>query len=590
MTYSREVIEEIRSGNDIVDVISSHVQLKQSGASLKGLCPFHKEKTPSFHVFPAGQNYHCFGCGASGNVFGFVMQKENHNFPDAVKILAERIHYAIPEDSFSPELQRQTQLKEKVIEINTAAARWFYEQLNGGQGKIAADYLDKRGITLQARKKFGLGFAGSERGGLTEHLNKTYDYDLLIESGLTLRDARGNYYDRFRNRLMFPIFDYRGKIIAFGGRIMGDGDIKYLNSPDSPAFKKGSVAYGINFVRESKEKELILVEGYMDVISLYQAGFKNVSAALGTALTNEHAKLIKKYSQSVTILFDSDEAGEKAALKAIPILIENGLRASVLQVENAKDPDEYIKKFGSDGFSKLLKEKKLNHILFQINCVKKKYDISVTDDKVAFIMEASKLLSGIESSVEREAYAKDMALITGLSEKSVIEEIGKHIDRKNISAAQKANRPLYVSGTQNFSGVDEARRHLLYAVATDRRLADAIFSVITEDELKESVYKRFYQYCFELYNEKNHVFQAEVLNYFETSEEQKIVSGIFHNRVETEERADLLVSLNHQIWLVKKVFLEEKKSEARDIAEIQAFGEELHLLNKQKGYQYLRNI
>ena len=348
MYYPDDVIEEVRTRNDIVDVISQYVNLKKKGANYFGLCPFHNEKTASFSVNSEKQFYYCFGCGAAGNVFSFLMEMENLDFPEAMKKLAERAHINLPEPEKSAQVIAAEQTKQRLFDIHTAAGRYFYDCLQEKQGEQARAYLTKRQMDPRMARKFGIGYSPDSYDALFKHLKeKGFTLSDILKSGLVLENKDGKgYHDRFRGRLMFPIFDVQGRVVGFGGRILAKGEPKYLNSPETILFSKSRNLYGLNFAKAAKKRELILVEGYMDMLSIYQAGFKNVVASLGTAFNNDHARTLKRFADDVILLYDSDEAGTNAALRAIPVLVKNGFRVKVTQVPDGKDPDEFIKKYG----------------------------------------------------------------------------------------------------------------------------------------------------------------------------------------------------------------------------------------------------
>lgn len=339
MFYPEEVIEEVRTGNDIVDVISQYVNLKKKGANYFGLCPFHNEKSPSFSVSPGKQMYYCFGCGAGGNVITFIMEYENYSFVEALKLLAERAGIALPEAEYSKEDRERADLKNTLLEINRLAANYFYYQLKQPQGRIGYDYFMKRALSDATVRHFGLGYANKTPDDLYRYMkSKGYADELLKETGLFFIEERGAR-DKFWNRVMFPILDVNNRVIGFGGRVMGDGEPKYLNSPETKLFDKGRNLYGLNFARTSRANCILVCEGYMDVIAMHQAGFTNAVASLGTALTSRHALLLKRYTDSVVLTYDSDSAGVKAALRAIPILKEAGISVRVLCMKPYKDPE-----------------------------------------------------------------------------------------------------------------------------------------------------------------------------------------------------------------------------------------------------------
>ena len=350
--YSDDIIEEVRSRNDIVDVISQYVRLSKKGSTYFGLCPFHNEKTGSFSVSPNKQMYYCFGCGAGGNVFTFLMEYENFTFGEAMEALADRAGVELPKQEYTSAQRQEADKRARLLEINKEAAKYFYMLLRGERGARALSYFRKRELSDETMQKFGLGYSDQYSDDLYRYLRKKgYEDDILKESGLVSIDERRGGYDKFWNRAMFPIMDVHNKVIGFGGRVMGDGEPKYLNSPETKIFDKSRNLYGLNFARSTKKPQLLLCEGYMDVIALHQAGFDNAVASLGTALTSGHANLLKRYTKNVYLTYDSDGAGVKAALRAIPILKEVGITTKVINMKPYKDPDEFIKNLGSEAFS-----------------------------------------------------------------------------------------------------------------------------------------------------------------------------------------------------------------------------------------------
>ena len=355
MRYSDDIIEEVRMKNDIVDVISQYVKLTRRGSSYFGLCPFHNEKTPSFSVTPSKQMYYCFGCGAGGNVYNFIMEYENYSFGEALSHLADRAGVELPKIEYSREAREKAEQRANLLEINKLAAQYFYYQLRREGGKTAYGYLTGRGLSEETIRKFGLGYSDKYSDDLYKYLKgKGYSDELLRESGLFNVDERRGMYDKFWNRVIFPIMDVNNRVIGFGGRVMGDGKPKYLNSPETKIFDKSRNLYGLNVARTTRKNYLILCEGYMDVIAMHQAGFTNAVASLGTALTSGHASLVKRYTKEVLLLYDSDGAGIRAALRAIPILREAGVTSRVVSLKPWKDPDEFIKNEGAEAFEERL--------------------------------------------------------------------------------------------------------------------------------------------------------------------------------------------------------------------------------------------
>ena len=401
MYFSEDLIEEVRQKNDIVDVISGYVKLQKKGSSYFGLCPFHNEKSPSFSVSRGKQMYYCFGCGAGGNVFTFIMEYENYSFVEAFKMLAERAGVDIPEVEYSKEAKERADLKATLLEINKLAAKYFYAQLKTEQGKLAHTYLTGRGLSEETITAFGLGYSNKYSDDLYRYLKtKGYKDELLVKAGLISVDERHGAHDKFWNRVMFPIMDVNNRVIGFGGRVMGDAKPKYLNSPETEVFDKSRNLYGLNRARTSRKPYFLICEGYMDVISLHQAGFTNAVASLGTALTTGHASLIKRYVNEVYLTYDSDEAGTRAALRAMPILKEAGITAKIIRMEPYKDPDEFIKNLGTEAFEERI-NKARNGFLFSLEILEKEYDMNSPEGKTAFHKEAAKRLTMFEEEIER---------------------------------------------------------------------------------------------------------------------------------------------------------------------------------------------
>lgn len=403
MFYPEEIVEEVRQRNDIVDVISNYVKLKKSGSNFMGLCPFHNEKSPSFSVSGSKQMYHCFGCGVGGNVFTFVMEYENFSFVEAIKYLADRCGMQLPEVEQSQEARKNADLKNRILEINKEAAKFYVYQLQSEQGKVGLDYFQNRGLEKSTITSFGLGYA-SKYGGLHPYLKKKgYEDRVLKETGLFTIDETRGVMDKFWNRVMYPIMDINNKVIGFGGRVLGDGKPKYLNSPETKVFDKSRNLYGLNFARTSRSRSIILCEGYMDVIAMHQAGFTNAVASLGTAFTGLQANLLKRYADDILLLYDSDGAGIKAALRAIPILKEAGLTAKIVQLKPYKDPDEFIKNMGKEEFQKRLDEA-INSFYFEIEVLEKDYNLEDPEEKTKFYNEMAKKLLVFPEELERNNY------------------------------------------------------------------------------------------------------------------------------------------------------------------------------------------
>ncbi len=421
MAFSPVFIDELIARNPIEDVVGQHVNLRRSGANLFGLCPFHGEKTPSFSVAPDKGIYYCFGCHKGGGVINFEMEIEGLSYPDAVRALAARVGMEVPEDE---QYQSRYRQQERLWAACKEAARFFHQQLFTPQGAQGLEYLNKRGLSRATVTRFGIGYAPDSWQALTNALKKKgYTEEELKEADL-VSSKDDHVYDRFRNRVMFPIIDVRGNVLGFSGRVLDDGTPKYLNTSETLIFNKRKNLFGMNLAKKSKQNALILVEGNVDVVSMHQYGFDNTVASLGTSLTEDQATLISRYVDQVVLIYDGDSAGQNATQRAIPILEKAGLKVKVLQLQGAKDPDEYLKKFGADKFRVLL-EGSANRVEYQLNAILKQYDLSVDDQKVQFIAEASELIASLDGPVKREVYGKRVAEAASLSEQAVAMEVEK---------------------------------------------------------------------------------------------------------------------------------------------------------------------
>ena len=447
---SEQFITELKARNDIEEVISSYINVKRRGRNLVGLCPFHSEKTPSFTVYPDSQSFYCFGCGAGGDVVTFVKKMENLDYIEAVKLLAQRAGLAMPEDGYDDSYAK---LKTRVLEINRETARFYHQCLISPAGKKALEYLRGRGLSDGTIRRFGLGFAPESWDAVIRHLRgKGFTYDEMAAAAVAVKSSRGSYYDQFRGRVIFPIIDIRGNVIAFGGRLMDGQGPKYLNSPDTPVFKKSRNLFALNYAKASKETSLILAEGYMDVVALHQAGFSNAVATLGTALTAEQARMISQYAEEVIIAYDSDGAGQKATNRAINIFGEIGLPVRVLKVQDAKDPDEFIKKFGATRF-KMLLEGAGSAMEFEIAKIRAKYDLDSSDGKVGFLKEFAGFMASIRNPIEREVYVAKTAQELGVAKDPLLVQIDYTIRQRAKSDEKKKARDLSVFA----SGPNERR-------------------------------------------------------------------------------------------------------------------------------------
>jgi DNA primase len=445
MAFPESFLQELTERNDITDVVSSYVKLtKRSGSSQFGLCPFHSEKTPSFSVSPDRQIYHCFGCGKGGSVINFIMEIENLSYPDAVRFLARRAGMTVPEDEKDENHSR----RERMLQLNRDAAMFFHDQLSVPSGEIARKYVSKREISPAMVTRFGLGFAPDSWDALVSEMQrKGYTKPELLDAGLARasKNGSGGIYDTFRNRLMFPVIDVRGSVIGFSGRILDDGEPKYMNSPETIVFNKSHNLFAMNLAKKSKMGYIILSEGNIDVVALHQAGIDCAVASLGTSLTPDQAQLISRYSKEVVIAYDGDAAGQKASQRAITILQKLDLKVRVLRMTGAKDPDEYIKKFGKAAFENLLTRSE-NHVEYRLSDIASKYDLSVDENRVAFLRDVTGLIASLSSVVEREVYARKVAEMAKVSDDAVLSEVERLRKKLVVQAKKKheseASRPV----------------------------------------------------------------------------------------------------------------------------------------------------
>ena len=437
MAIPEQFVDELVSRTDIVDLVGSYVRLNKKGNNYWGLCPFHSEKTASFSVSPDKQICYCFGCHKGGGAINFVMEVENLSFVDAVHNLAQRAGLQVPESDYD---KGRKEKRERLLEMNKEAARYFHSQLYAPQGAQALDYLRRRGLSKNTLTNFGLGFAPDSWDGLLNALaEKGYDKKLVLEGGLAVSNDKGRIYDRFRNRVMFPIIDVRGSVIGFGGRVMDDSKPKYLNSPEGPIYNKSRNLFALNIAKKTKAGRIILTEGYMDTIALHQAGFDCAVASLGTALTADHAQLLSRYTKEAVIAYDGDGAGVAAAQRAIPLLEKAGMKVKVLQMRGAKDPDEFIKAYGRDAFAKLLDES-TNHIEYRLEKIRAKYDLNDDAQRIEFLHEATGLVASLSSAVEREVYGGRAAQAAGISADAMAQEVKKELRRRLYKEKKKQER------------------------------------------------------------------------------------------------------------------------------------------------------
>ena len=537
MFYSEEIIDEVREKNDIVDVISPYVRLTKRGANYVGLCPFHNEKTPSFSVNTGRQSFHCFGCGVGGNSISFVMKYENLTFTEAIKQMADRVGINLPEEHDNPESGRRADLRTRLFEIYKEAAKFYYFQLRGDYGEYPMSYLKGRGLTDKTINDFGLGYALKSSNALYNYLkSKGYSDELMIKAELVVfKEGRG-IFDMFWNRVIFPIMDINSKVIAFGGRVMGEGEPKYLNSKETDIFNKRRNLYGLNFAKHSRKSYMLLCEGYMDVIALHQAGFTNSVASLGTALTEEQARLIARYVKEVMITYDSDGAGVKAALRAIPILKSAGIRTKILKLAPFKDPDELIKNSGYEEFEERIKNAE-NSFNFELSNIEKGFDLSEPEGKTEFLNKVAERLTDFEEELERENYIAAVAEKYFVSKETLTKLVNKIGGAREIREAYKdAGEKIKRNNKINTAdeGLLKTNRFLLSIIADKPELYLRIKDIVSAKDFVTSLYKDVADRIFKQIEAGKKPNIAEIISRYESAEDQALVAAIFEEKFETE--------------------------------------------------------
>ncbi len=573
MRYSEDAIEEVRIKNDVVDIISGYVKLQKKGSNYFGLCPFHNEKSPSFSVSPAKQMYYCFGCGAGGNAITFVMEYENYSFSEALKVLADRAGVKLPVQEYSKEAKAQEDLRAVLLEINKLAASYFYYQLKNPQGELGYKYLRDRQLSDDTIVRFGLGYSNKTSDDLYRYLKgKGYDDAILKQTGLVTIEERGTY-DKFWNRVMFPIMDVNNRVIGFGGRVMGTGEPKYLNSPETKLFDKSRNLYGLNYARLSREKYILICEGYIDVIALHQAGFTNAVASLGTAFTLQHAQLLKRYTDKVILTYDNDGAGIKAALRAIPILKEVGMSIRVLNMQPYKDPDDFIKNLGADAFEERIKEAR-NSFLFEIDVLKKDYKMDDPEQKTAFYNQVSRKLLEFPEALERENYLEAVSrefFINYEDLKRLVNRLGATLGAVSPASKREEEKGFKDQKKKDKEdGVKQSQRLLLTWLIENPILFDKIHGVITPEDFIEELYHKVAQMVFDGHAAGT-LNPAEILNHFINDDDQyRAVAGLFHASLkESPNNEEQKKAFSETIMKVKKNSLDNASRHAEGIEELQ---------------------
>ena len=580
--YSEEQIEEVRSRSDIVSVIGRYVRLKRTGSGYTGLCPFHNEKTPSFHVNPARQMYKCFGCGVGGNVLTFVMEYENLTFPEAMEMLAEQAGIDLPKQEMTAQQKQQEGIRQTLLEINKKAARYYFALLKSPRGKVGYDYLTGRGLTDETILHFGLGFAGQGGGELYQYLKKEgYSDQILKETGLFKMDERG-VYDKFWNRVMFPIMDVNNRVIGFGGRVMGDAKPKYLNSPETKIFDKSRNLFGLNYAKRGKRNNMILCEGYMDVIALHQAGFTNAVASLGTAFTEQQANLIRRYTDEVLLTYDSDGAGVKAAMRAIPMLRRAGITGKVIHMEPYKDPDEFIKNLGADEFEKRIEEAQ-NSFFFEIEVTKRNYSMSDPDQKTKFIHEIARKLLVFEDKIQRNNYLEAVAARYNIKTEDLQQLVVRYGNQmpsgyEEVMEERQQERLRKGRKKELREGISYSYRLLLSWLIEEPQLFRQISQWIKPEDFEEGLYRTVAKELYEKM-EKDELEPARIIGHFTEVEEQNKVASMFQtsfgSEIQAEEKKKAITDL---ILKIKEHSLERQAGEVTDLNELQKLVQQKKML------------
>ncbi|MDO4555216.1 MAG: DNA primase [Lachnospiraceae bacterium] len=581
MRYPEELIEEVRSRNDIVDLISIHVPLKKKGSSYFGNCPFHNEKTPSFSVSRDKQMYYCFGCGAGGNIFTFLMEYENYTFVEAMEYLAQRAGVELPKQEMDAKMQEEMDAKAVLRAMNKAAAGYFYFLLRNSRGERGMSYLKGRGLSDEIMKKFGLGFADIYRDGLYQYLrSKGYKDEQLKDSGLVTIEERGAY-DKFFNRVIFPIVDVNNRVIGFGGRVMGDGQPKYLNSKETLLFDKSRNLYGLNFARSSRKPYLIICEGYLDVISMHQAGFTNTVASLGTAFTPAHGLLLKRYTNEVILSYDSDGAGQRAALRAIPILKNAGLTVRVLDLKPYKDPDEFLKNLGAKDLEERLKNAKAS-MMFEIEVLAEGYNQQDPESRTSFQHELAKKLATIPEVLERNNYIEAAANQYFMSSK----ELGKLVERYGTVVAfdreqEEEPQVRQRQRKENEDAKKQPQKLLLTWYVNRPELFEKLADYIGPEDFLEPLYHSVAIMLFDQYEKEKKVTPAKIISQFPDAADQTEAAALFNARLKVAP----LPKDNEKVItdIVKKVksnSIEEEMNRSTDIVKWQELIQEKAGLQK----------
>ena len=603
MYYPEEIVEQVIAANDIVDVIGSHVHLKKSGASFMGLCPFHNEKTPSFSVHPGKQVFHCFGCGEGGNVLTFLMKYENYSFQEALKVLADRAGIKLPEANYSEEARKRNDQRAELLAINKEAATYYFKLLRSPKGKKGLAYFEERKLSPQTMSAFGLGFADGSSSDMVSHLrSKGFSDENILLSGIAAYDEKRGLHDKFWNRVIFPIMDVTNRVIGFGGRVMGDGKPKYLNSPETPVFDKSRNLYGLNIAKKTKCGYFILCEGYMDVIAMHQAGFTQAVASLGTSFTDGQAAVLKRYVKQVLLSYDSDGAGVKAAMRNIGILHAAGLTGKVVNLEPYKDPDEFMKNLGPEEFQKRLDQAE-NSFFYQIRQIEKNYRMEDPASRSEFYHEIAKRLCGFADEIERDSYVKAMSQKYFIDEGMLRREVASYgrvltgqegqndAGREDRfagvypqTAASPAVRPKDPTADKRMSTLERAKIRneclLLTCVSDDPGLYPQIRDYISAEDFSEGVPRQAAEKYFAILEKeagdklaqasgngvRPHASPSVVIAMFEDEEEQRQAAALFETRLPGIGEEEVQKLLRDVLCSVKRNSIDRLSANMTDAA------------------------
>ena len=581
MYYEEDFVEEVRQRNDIIDVISSYVNLKRTGSNYVGLCPFHNEKTASFSVSPGKQMYYCFGCGAGGNVFTFLMEYENLTFVEALEQLAEKAGMELPQKSNLAEDRRRRDMRDSILQVNKLAANYYYARLKSEKGKIGYEYLSGRGVSPETIVKFGLGYSDSN---LYRYMkSKGYRDEVLKETGLFTYDEKKGPYDKFWNRVMFPILDRNNRVIAFGGRVMGDAKPKYLNSPETLVFDKSRNLYGLNFVH-GRQEGMIICEGYMDVTALPHAGFNNAVASLGTAFTSQHCSLLKRYTDLVYLCYDSDGAGVKAAMRAIPMLKEAGLQVKVIDMQPYKDPDEFMKGLSPDAFQDRIKQAK-NSFFYELDHIRQDYDMNDPESKTRYMNEVAKKCLTFDNEIERnnyiEAFAREYNVRTEDFKKLVAYHSAQMVGIDYEKRQRERGRPGAKGDKED--GIAKSQGIFLTWLSNEPALFEKTKDIVSAEDFVDEPYHQVAAMMYDQFLTEGAVKPAVIISKFQSKEEQSLVAGIFNKEIrEITKDEEQRKAVNEVVRSIKKYSLDHRSRHVTDIKELQ------HLIEEKKRLQTLQ--